>query len=426
MDKQDIVLLASGTRGDIAPYLALGLGLRRSGCPVRVATHVPFRGIVEHCGLPFTPLEGNPSELMSRSGGQSALTYDGSPLRSLRASLRFYRQARPLFERLLTTAWKACQGAGVVLAGLPTTWGVHIAEALGVPCVWGFLQPFSRTRCHPSALLPFTFSAGGAYNAFTHRLVEQLTWLPWRGTINRWRKGMLRLPPAPLAGPFSGLYDPSALVLYGYSPRLSPPAPDWPPNHHVTGYWFLDENLPWDPPGDLANFLQEKPSPIFVGFGSPGARRPRQAVEVVLQALKEAGLRAVFALPVDDSLDVIPLSPAVIRIREASHAWLFERVAAAVHHGGAGTTGTSLRAGLPTLILPLAIDQFFWGDRVAALGVGPRPIPQRSLEPGRLAEALSQLTQDAVMRARAQQLGRAIREERGVEHAVELIRYLCP
>src|SRR6266508_1157265 len=106
-----IVLLASGTHGDIIPYLALGQGLQEAGCPVCVATHPTFRPLVDRLGLPFAPLEGNLSELMMRPGGRSALTYDGNPLRSLRATLRFYRQARPLYEGLIRSAWEACRGA---------------------------------------------------------------------------------------------------------------------------------------------------------------------------------------------------------------------------------------------------------------------------------------------------------------------------
>ncbi len=416
------MLLGSGTRGDVQPLLALGKGLQRAGLAVRVATHASFGEMARRAGLPLALLEGNPSDLLARPGGQSALTYDGNPLRSLAATLRFAHQAAPLYARLLDTAWEACQGAGAVLAGLPSTWGAHVAEGLGVPCLWAFFQPLGRTRLHPSPLLPFTFSLGGAYNAFTHRLVELLTWLPWRGTINRWRVERLGLKPAPPGGPFSALYAAGSLVLYAYSPRLAPPPPDWPPRHHVTGAWFLEETAPYTPPPELDRFLQEGPPPVYVGFGSPGARFPERTTAVVLQALMETGLRAVFALPEGVSVDRAHLWPGVLPIRAAPHDWLFPRVAAAAHHGGSGTTAASLRHGLPTLILPLAIDQFFWGQRVAALGAGPPPIPQRALTVPRLAAALRRLAGEASLAAHARSLGAAMRQERGVERAVELIQ----
>jgi sterol 3beta-glucosyltransferase len=419
--ERPIILLASGTRGDIYPYLALGLGLREAGYCVRMATHAPFRPLVERLELTFAPLEGNLSELMTRAGGQSALTYDGNPLRSLRATLRYYHQARALFNHLLETAWEACRGAGAIIAGLPTPWGVHIAEALGIPCVWAFLQPFSRTRHHPSVLLPYRFSLGPAYNALTHRLVEQLIWQPWRGLINRWRKEILGLSPAPLSGLFDSLNDPAVPVLLGYSPHLSPPPDDWPANHLVTGAWFLDDPDPYTPTSELESFLQAGPPPVYVGFGSPGSRSPQQVVAIVLQALQESGLRAVFALP-PGVPEGLPLPSWAFPITGIPHVWLFPRLSFAVHHGGAGTTAASLRAGLPTLALPLAIDQFYWGDRVAALGLGPQPIPQRSLDRPRLVRALRQLTGDQEMRARARRFGQELAGEDGVARAVQFIQ----
>jgi UDP:flavonoid glycosyltransferase YjiC (YdhE family) len=97
-------------------------------------------------------------------------------------------------------------------------------------------------------------------------------------------------------------------------------------------------------------------------------------------------------------------------------------MAAVVHHGGAGTTGTGLRAGVPTIITPYAVDQFFWGARVLALGVGPRPLPLHALTAEPLAKALWQATHDEAMQARARSLAQAIHTEDGVARACELIQ----
>ena len=155
-----ITLLTSGTRGDVQPYLALGLGLQAAGYRVVVATHANFRVLVERRGLPFVMVEGSPNDLLARGDGQSALTFDGNWLRSGRATLKFLREARPLFERMLDSAWEACRDAGALIVGLATTWGDHIAQALGIPCGWCLLQPLSRTRAFPSAFQPFAFSLG--------------------------------------------------------------------------------------------------------------------------------------------------------------------------------------------------------------------------------------------------------------------------
>jgi len=106
------------------------------------------------------------------------------------------------------------------------------------------------------------------------------------------------------------------------------------------------------------------------------------------------------------------------------HAWLFPRVAAVVHHGGAGTTAAGLRAGIPTIVIPFFADQPFWGHRVAALGVGTAPIPRKDLTAERLAKAIQQVVNDPGMRQRAADLGAKIQAEDGVAHAVAIVQEL--
>lgn len=412
-----VVFLASGTRGDVQPVVALARGLQAAGRRAVIATHPEFQPLVAQAGLPFALLDGNPSTWMTQPGGQSALTYDGDLVRSLRATLAYLRAVRPLFARLLASARAAAAGAEAVVAGLATAWGPHLAEALGVPCLWAFLQPAVRTRAFPSALLPSRFSLGGPYNALTHRLVEQAMWQPWRAAINTWR-ATLGLGPAPFWGVADRLHTPEAGVVVGVSPAVLPRPADWPAGHHVTGYWFQDEAPGWMPPAGLEHFLAAGPA-LSVGFGSPGGLQARRMLAIVAQALELADLRAVVAVP-PELAEPAP-GRRIFPVAAVPHRWLFPRVAAAVHHGGAGTTAYSLRAGTPTVILPLAIDQFFWGERVAALGAGPPPLPQRALTPAALARAMRQAVDDPACRARAQALGAAIRAEDGVGRAVAVI-----
>ncbi len=109
---------------------------------------------------------------------------------------------------------------------------------------------------------------------------------------------------------------------------------------------------------------------------------------------------------------------------DVPHDWLFPRTAGVVQHGGAGTTGAALRSGVPSIVLPHAVDQFFWGSRVAALGVGPKPIPLETLTADQLANAIRQITHDPRLRANAQAIGRAMSNEDGVAAAVKIIRSL--
>ena len=416
-----IVLLASGTRGDVQPYVALALGLQSAGYRVRVATHASFRLLVESRGLPFALLESNPSELLMQPEWESALVLERGWVSGLWASLRFMRRARPLYERLLASAWQACQGADALIAGLPTLWAEHIAEALKAPCLYCLLQPFSRTSAFPSALLPLRVSLGPRYNRLSHLALEQLLWQPWRATINQWRGGLLGLPKAPLGGTYTRMYRRDRPLIYGFSQSVVPRPADWPAWHQIAGYWFLEESQNWSPPRALEHFVGAGSPPVYIGFGSSGTRLSRQVIDLIQAGLGRAGLRAVLAYPgeIDPGLES---SGVLFPINEAPHAWLFPRMSALVHHGGAGTTAAGLRAGAPALVIPQFADQFFWGARLAEMGVGPRPLPLRLLSPDSFMRALEQLTGEGELRARLQRLSQAISAERGVERAVEIIQ----
>ncbi len=110
-------------------------------------------------------------------------------------------------------------------------------------------------------------------------------------------------------------------------------------------------------------------------------------------------------------------------INSAPHGWLFPRMSAVVHHGGAGTTAEGLRAGVPSVIVPFIVDQLFWGKRVEMLGVGTEPIPVKKLTAHKLAEAIQIATNDPIMKERSIKLGKAIRAEHGVDNAVKLIQH---
>src|SRR5690606_33997419 len=180
------------------------------------------------------------------------------------------------------------------------------------------------------------------------------------------------------------------------------------------GYWFLDEP-DWEPPRELADFLAAGPAPVYIGFGSMVPKDAEMTEMVVRTALKAAGVRGVVQGDPETSDD------QVLAVRDVPHSWLFPRMAAVVHHGGAGTTAAGLRAGAPTVVCPFFGDRPYWGERVAALGAGPAPLPFRSLTVPRLAARIRRAVEDQEMADRADELGRRIRAEDGVGRAQKII-----
>jgi UDP:flavonoid glycosyltransferase YjiC (YdhE family) len=212
-------------------------------------------------------------------------------------------------------------------------------------------------------------------------------------------------------------------MLNGFSRHVLPKPSDWNDLQKVTGYWFLEQHQNWQPPDELTAFLEDTPKPVYVGFGSMVDLEADELTRLVVDAVEQAGTRAVLLGGWTD-LGGDGLPDSIIKVDFVPHDWLFPRVAAVVHHGGAGTTAAGLRAGVPTVIVPFMADQPFWGYQVAKLGVGPKPIPRRKLSAGRLAAAIRQAAGDAGMQRKAIELGGKIREEEGVGNAVSLINDL--
>jgi len=234
--------------------------------------------------------------------------------------------------------------------------------------------------------------------------------------INHWRTETLDLRPLnPLHNLLAGL----RAILYGFSESVVSAPADWKGRNFITGYWGpkLED---FTPPIALKKFLVNGKPPVYFGFGSPGMHSAVSLMEVITRAIEMLKFRAVISLPGEAS-HLIPQSPEVYLLTEnVPHAWLFPRMAGLVHHGGAGTTAAALRAGVPSLVTPLAVDQFFWGERVCALGAGPSPIPQRSLTPKNLIYAINEMQVDGILEA-SRLLGEKLRTEDGVGVAVNRI-----
>jgi sterol 3beta-glucosyltransferase len=297
-----------------------------------------------------------------------------------------------------------------------------IAEHERLPVVWASLMPFAPSRFQPSCLFPpwpRWLPGSSAYNLLTHALTGGGMWFLVRSELNRARHDVLGLPPLPIYGPIASYFAPR-LCLDGYSTHVSPPPPDWGDRHHVTGYWFLGSDSDWKPPPGLIDFLAAGPPPICIGFGSMHNRDATRVTKIVLRALEQSRQRGIL-LTGWGGMVKVPKSDVLYSVAEAPHAWLYPQTAGVVHHGGAGATAAGLRAGVPSLVVPFMCDQPFWGRRVHALGVGPKPIPRRKLNVEKLAQGIHLMVTDGSMRRRAADLGARIRAEDGVGRAAELL-----
>ena len=415
-----LTIATAGSRGDVQPYIALGRGLARAGYAVTLATHAEFRDMIESNGLRFRAVAGDPRALLQSDAGQRWLASG----RNLIAFIRELRRlAEPHIEEMLADYAAAVDEADVVLCGALAVPAWQAAERRGIPAAMALLQPLTPTAAFPAMGAPPRMALGGWANRLTHHLAEQLLWQPIRGRVNRWRRDALGLPEEPRRGPGVRMRQLGVPVLYGFSRHVVPPPRDWPASVHVTGWWTLEAPSDYAPPAHLARFLAEGPPPVYVGFGSMTPRDAHALTRTVLDGVARAGQRAVLLRGWgglgDAEGGALPSWACVVD--DVPHAWLFPRMTAIVHHGGAGTTGAALRSGMPSVLVPLFADQPFWGERVRTLGVGPAPIMRPRLTADRLAHALAQATGNAAMRERAARLGALLRAEDGIAAAVAVV-----
>ena len=418
-----ITIFAFGSRGDVQPYIPLGMALQQAGYEVTLLAGDEFEAFVTGYGLRFYPLGFRVRETISESEAARAML-EGK--RGLIVGIReVIRTLPPAVDQMLDSTWQACQHADAIIFSTLGLSAYHAAERLQAPCFWALTMPaFSRTRAFPSPLFPLLPVESHAFNWVTH-LAAEMAWQQLTGrAFNTWRRS-LELPAMRLSRwPYARLNGVPLPRLYHFSPAVLPKPPDWDDHTHITGYWFLDDEPGWEPSSELLGFLKSGPPPIYVGFGSMADRRAEETTGIVLRALRLSGQRGLL-LTGWAGIGQTDLPDTVFKLDSAPHNWLFPRMAAVVHHGGAGTVAAGLRAGIPSIIVPFAGDQPFWAQQVEKLKVGPKPIPRRLLTAERLAEAIHLAVIDTEVRHRAALLGERIRAEDGVGQAVAIIeRYL--
>ncbi len=409
-----IAIHTLGSRGDVEPLLALGRRPKARGHRVRFATAPRFEEVVTSTGLDFSPLPGDLIDLIGTPEGKAALS--GTGLARIKARISLARGLAPMARRLLAAEQAAGMGADLLVYHPKAFGGPHIAAWLGIPSFVALPLPaLTPTRAFPSPILPF---AGlGPLNSFSHRLVAWFSDIAVRAPVNELRRDRLGLGPSKV-----GMWGDRRQTprLHAFSRAVVPVPKDWGEADHVTGYRFAEPDRNWTPSASLADFLASGPPPVYVGFGSLPTEDAAQMTALVGAALARCGQRGILATGWGGMADS-PQGSSIHILKEARHDWLFPRMAAVVHHGGAGTTAAGLKAGRPTLMCPFFGDQPFWGRRVSALGAGPPPLPFASLTVERLAEAIARTVSTPSFGSRAAELGRAIPAEDGVGAAADLI-----
>lgn len=351
-----------------------------------------MRAMVESRGLRFVPLAMDAEAALDEMAGAIV----AGPRAVLRAAPRLLVRS---LESQMQVLPELAKDADFILAG-----GLHLAipsisEWCGVPWRWVlFSVTMLPSSWHPPMLLPIGRAP---------RIVNWLGWQISRRLIN----GMLRVPinaeRARLG--LAAIADVGEHIMcenpiMAIDPELAPLAPDM---RHYDVIGHLAPGLGEPLPVAVEDFLAAGTPPVYLGFGSMTDPDAEQTTRIAVDASERAGCRLLLSRGWA-GLGAAPLPPHCLAIGPVSHARLFPRVAAIIHHGGAGTTAAAVRGGKPQLVVPHLADQYHFGAHVHALGIAPKPLRRMHLNVKRLAQRLDLLLHDQAMTERARTLGETI------------------
>jgi UDP:flavonoid glycosyltransferase YjiC (YdhE family) len=413
-----VMLFGFGSRGDVQPFVALGMGLKAAGYEVAVAAGTNFKALVEGAGLQYEPIRVDVERFMQEDIGKEWLGNSSQNPRAELANMR--RMTEAIAEDVADDLLACCQRADVLMSGVLTVEALHtIARVQNKIHIAGLLSPFTPTADGAAGLQAPLPRRRSFINRWFGYMIEAMLFTALRKPSDIIRQ-RLSLPPA-TRGDFIRAWNRTPTLL-GVSPTIMPPPRDWPAHIYTTGFWFLPPQ-PYVPPPALQAFLEVGAPPVYIGFGSMSNRDPEGTMHVILSALEQSGQRGIVHSGWA-GLHTADLPPTVYLLDSAPHEWLFPKMAGVVHHGGAGTTAAALRAGVPSSAVAHIGDQWFWGRRLFETGVGAAPMRRYQFDVPRLTETLKTLANDVDLRKRAAQMGERIRAEDGVDNAVSAFKQI--
>jgi sterol 3beta-glucosyltransferase len=396
-----------GTEGDTRPLAALCRALMDAGHETRLLADGATLSMAHTLGVPAQNLAGDIKGAFRPGNALSDAMDKGHRVKNMAQALASVANSHTeSWMRDLTEAASGCDA--ILLSALASFVGLSVAEYLGIPGIGAGFIPITPTRAFPSPFLPPRWIPR-ALNRPSYRLVNNLIWHAFRKATNAARATVCGLPPRRKVWT-------DHPILYGVSPTLLSRPDDWPKNTHMCGQWI--PSVPqWLPPTALCDFLSAGEPPLYISFGSMAGFDHHKLLHAVMRAV--GGRRALFQ-PGWSGADSTSLPTNIFRISDTPHDWLFPKVSFAIHHGGAGTSHSATRAGVPSVVVPFAGDQYFWAERLRQLGVAAAPIPAKHFDAAALRRAIK-FAESPATRVRAAGLRAQMAGEDGLCSAVSAI-----
>ena len=406
-----IHMICVGSTGDVRPYLVLGRELKARGHEISICAFKEFESAVLNEGFLFRPINADVRALMSSlMNGSTGVGF----LKQVRDSLV------DIIDPFLSDLDAGCEGAEAIIGTYLGQVFYSLAEVRHIPFIQTHYFPMDKNAETPISSAPGQH-AGKAWNLASYQIGYLLISAMEKYYLSDWRAAHGMSPRRLEGKPRYDLNGHTVPVLYAMSPLVMPRPAHWGENIHMTGYWLDKSFSNFEPDEKLKNFLAAGEKPVYIGFGSMCSGDMDDTLQIVLDAVKKSGVRAVLSSGWGGT--TIPESEDICSADFVPHDWLFRQVSAVVHHGGAGTTAAGIQAGCPTLVIPFGGDQPFWAGRVMDLNIGPKAIPRDKLTVNKLSKALIDLTTTKKYRVAARELGERLALENGAVIAANIIEH---
>ncbi|MED4756411.1 glycosyltransferase [Priestia megaterium] len=413
-----ITMLTTGTRGDTQPFMALGLELKKKGYRVRIAASEAYQDFIESYGFEYAMLRGDVSKIIESGAADDAINAD-NPLEFF-SSLK-NEKMMGMMVNIQKDLHKACKGAGAIVYHPGAAIGYFAAKEMDIPSILASPFPMTPTKDYPALIFYDRPRFGKIYNKLTHRIFEWGFWKIVSGPLKKYWVQQYGEGPNDFSCPYPKQRTAANPTIISSSPTVFSVSKDWPEHVHSYGNWFMDSDHSYQPEEKLERFLKAGEPPVYIGFGSVGDKKNAgETTALVIKALKLAGKRGIINTGGSGMNQTEEIAEDILFVKDIPHEWLFPKMSAVVHHGGAGTTAEGLRAGVPSAIIPYGNDQFAWGRKIHELGAGAKAIPRKELTAEKLSAAIS-YTQVNEIRSKAQEIGKQIRAEKGAEKAAQVI-----
>jgi vancomycin aglycone glucosyltransferase len=401
-----VLLAPHGTRGDIQPMLALAVALRARGHTAAFSAPSNFLEWIRACGF----------EAMSN--GVDIAAEMQSPEARLDSVSWMFNCLKDQSARMFAPVAQASEGADVIVGAGAQLVSDSVADWRDVPHALLAFCPCAV----PSGATPPPMIRTQALPPWINRLLWQAAAagadVGLSGVINRGRAALgLRSIARPLTQIFRHR------VIVSADRDLAPLGDDT--SDSVSGVDAMIWVEPHEPDPRVEAFLSLEPAPIYIGFGSMVAARVPDLAAHAVAAARALGRRAIIAGGWAGLDRHVASGDDLLTIGATPHHALFPRVAAIVHHGGAGTTTAAASAGVPQVILPHLLDQYYWAHRIERLGLGPRALPVDLITADILTDRLDTALHDAAIRKRAVAMGPAVAARNGANDAVDYLERLA-